>query len=231
LQDAKTWRFRIEPYLVFPNMNGNTGIAGLPLVAVDASPSDIFSNLQIGGMLYLEASKGKWSVGSDLLFMNLQQDVTPGTLIKGGEVKAKQFFWELAGYRQLNNWLEVGIGGILNSVEMSMSVDRLQPGGGTINLSGSQSKTWYDPMLITRLTMPNQKKFIGQLRAEAGGFGIGSDFAWHLEVLAGYRFSKLFNLTAGYKAVGMDYTSGSGNQAFVYDMAVFGPMLRLGFTF
>jgi len=99
LKDAKSGKFRADPYLVFPNMNGNTAIARLPLIAVDASPSDIFSNLQIGGMLYLEASKGKWSVGSDMLFMNLQQDATPGTITKAGEVKAKQFFWDLAGYR------------------------------------------------------------------------------------------------------------------------------------
>jgi hypothetical protein len=70
-------------------------------------------------------------------------------------------------------------------------------------------------MFVTRFTMPNQIKLVGQLGAKAGGFGIGSDFAWHLELMAGYRFSKLFNLTAGYKAVGMDYTSGWGNQAFL----------------
>ena len=45
---AKKWHFLVEPYLMFPNMNGKTGVGNLPDVSVDANPGDIFSKLQMG---------------------------------------------------------------------------------------------------------------------------------------------------------------------------------------
>lgn len=182
-------------------------------------------------MLYIEASNDKWAINSDLLFMNLEQDITPSTLINNGRVNAKQLGWELAGLRRVTPWLELGVGGLLNSLEMEINITRNQAAGGTSTLSGNQSKTWYDPMVIARLTTAPGKKFIGQFRGEVGGFGIGSDFAWQLQAIAGYRFSKLFDMTAGYRFIGLDYSSGEGAKAFVYDMVTFGPMIRLGFSF
>ena len=216
---------------MFPSMTGNTGVQALPLVEVDANASDIFSKLSIGGMLYLEASSGSWSINSDLLFMNLEQDVTPSKLINNGKINAKQLGWELAGLRSVNPWLEFGVGALLNSLEVDMNITRNQAGGGALTQSGKKSKTWLDPMLIARLKTPNDKKFTGQFRGEAGGFGIGSDFAWQVQAFAGYRFSKLFDLTAGYRAIGLDYGSGDGEKTFIYDMITYGPMIRLGFSF
>jgi hypothetical protein len=228
---SRKWHFKVEPYVMFPNMSGNTGIAALPLVNVDASISDIFSRLQMGGMLFLEASNDKWAINSDLLFMNLSQDIRSGVLITGGKVKAKQLGWELAGFRRVSPWLEFGVGGLLNSLDMEVSVSRRQIGGGEVVQNAAQSKTWIDPMLITRMTWPGKGKFIGQLRAEIGGFGIGSDLAVQAQLIAGYRFSKLFDMTAGYRVISLDYVSGEGGRTFIYDMTTFGPMIRFGFTF
>jgi hypothetical protein len=228
---AKQWHWRIEPYMMFPNMNGQTGIEGLTLVDVDASVADIFSRLQFGAMLSVDAYTESWAISNDFLFMNLKQDVTPTTLINSGRVNMKQLGWELAGFRRINPWLELGIGGLLNSLEVDMTLNRNQVGGGVSTISGQQSKTWYDPMLIARLTTPaSMPKFRGQFRAEIGGFGIGSDLAWQIQAMAGYRFSRLFDLTAGYRVISLDYSSGEGASTFVYDMVTFGPMIRFGFT-
>jgi hypothetical protein len=229
--DRPKWNYKVEPYMMFPNMSGNTGVSSLPLVTVDANASDIFSHLQFGAMLFVEATHGSWSVNSDFLFMNLKQDITPTTVINDGKVNAKQIGWELAGLRRLTPWLELGVGGLLNSLEFDMSVSRVEVGGGIVTQSGKRSKTWLDPMLIARLATNGKSHFQGQFRGEVGGFGIGSDLAWQLQVLAGYRFSKLFNLSLGYRAIGLDYKSGEGEEAFVYDMTTFGPMVRFGFCF
>jgi len=197
-QDSlKKWGYRIEPYFMFPSMSGETGVAGLPLAEVDASASVIFSKLKMGFMLNLEANNGTWAINSDFLYMNLEQDLAASTLISGGVVSAKQMGWEVAGLRRVAPWLEFGIGGLLNSIELEMNVDQKQLGGGSVNRSGKQSKTWFDPMLITRMTTPAKKKFYGLLRAEMGGFGIGSTFAWQVQGIAGYRFSKLFDMSLG----------------------------------
>ncbi len=226
------WHFRVEPYMMFPNMSGNTGVGLLPLVSVDAGSSDILSKLHMGGMLNLEAANDKWAVNSDLLFMNLEQDAKPSTLVNSGKVNMKQLGWELAGFRRVSKYLEFGIGGLLNSLEADMNISRNLAGGGTQTQSGKKSKTWVDPMIITRLsTPPAIKKFMGQFRGEIGGFGIGSDFTWQLQVMAGYRFSKLFDITAGYRAISIDYVSGEGASSFIYDMTTYGPMVRFGFNF
>ncbi len=217
---------------MIPNMSGQTGIEVLPLVNVDASPADIFSRLQMGAMLNLEASNGNWSVTSDILYMDLAQDITSSTLISSGEVGMKQFAWELAGLKRVTPWLELGIGGILNNIGVNEKVTRNLVGGGTSTQSASASKTWVDPMLIARVATPSSpRKWFGQFRGEIGGFGVGSDFAWQVQGIAGYRFSKLFDMSVGYRGIGFDYQSGEGNKTFIYDMTIFGPMIRFGFTF
>jgi hypothetical protein len=230
-RNAKKWQFLVEPYLMFPNMNGKTGVGNLPDVSVDANPGDIFSKLQMGAMLNLEASNDKWAIATDFIYMNLQQDVTSGTLINSGEATAKQFAWELAGLRRVAPWLEVGIGGILNSIQAGANINVNNIGGGTTNRSKELTQTWYDPMLIVRIKHNPIKKFMYEFRGEIGGFGIGSDFAWQIQAYAGYRFSKLFHITAGYRVISLNYQTGEGENRFLYDIDTFGPVIRFGFNF
>jgi len=70
-----------------------------------------------------------------------------------------------------------------------------------------------------------------EFRGEIGGFGIGSDFAWQIQAYAGYRFSKLFHITAGYRVISLDYKTGEGENRFLYDINTFGPVIRFGFNF
>lgn len=227
----KKWNYRIEPYLMFPSMSGQTGVAGFPLADVNASASDIFSKLQMGFMLNLEAGNGTWAINSDFLYMSLEKELSASTLVNGGIVNAKQMGWEIAGFRRVAPWLEFGVGGLLNSMKVEMNIDQKQAGGGSVKRTGSQSRTWLDPMLITRLTTPGNKKWFAQLRGEIGGFGIGSTFAWQMQGIAGYRFSKLFDMSLGYRAISLDYQDGDGAKAFIYDVTTSGPMVRFGFNF
>ncbi len=54
------WSWLIEPYLMFPNLNGKVGVETLPDVSVDANASDIFSHLKMVAVVYAEARKGDW---------------------------------------------------------------------------------------------------------------------------------------------------------------------------
>jgi hypothetical protein len=89
-------------------------------------------------------------------------------------------------------------------------------------------------MVVVRLKTArniNVKKFYGMLRGEFGGFGLGSSNAWQVQAIGGYRFSKLFELSGGFRAISLDYEKGSGSNAFVYDVGTTGPMVRLGLNF
>jgi hypothetical protein len=227
----KKWHFKAEPYLIIPNMSGETGLGRLPDVNVDADPGDIFSSLKFGAMLFFEVSNEKWAFNSDVLYMNLSQQATPDKNISSGEVSASQFGWELAGLRRVTPWLELGIGTLLNSVKSELDITRVKINGNAENINKSIKKTWLDPMLIARLASSPDKKFIYSLQGDIGGFGLGSDLAWQLQAYAGYRFSKLFQLSAGYRIISLDYEKGDEDERFLYNMNIYGPVVRFGFNF
>jgi len=227
----KKWNFLTDVYLMFPYMDGETGIGDLLSVPVDANPGDIFSKLKMAAMLYLEAKTDKWAITSDLVYMNLNQDVTPSTLIHSGQVTVKEFIWEPAGFYRIVPFWEVGVGGRLTSLSTDIDVRRNVLPAGTEEITASGSKTWFDPVIITRLSTDIKDKWLFQFRGDIGGFGIGSDLTWQLQAYAGYRFGKVFQLTAGYRLLSIDYDKGVDKERFIYNVDTFGPVIRVGFNF
>jgi len=228
---AKKWNFLLEPYLLFPNMQGSVGVGTLPDATLDVDASDIFSHFKMGALLYFEAAKGRWAFTTDIVYMKLGQDVKQGTIINHGEATVKQFLWEVAALRKLMPWLEGGIGLRLTSLDTELDLVTNNIGGGTTARNKSLTQTWVDPIIIARIKSSLDKKFIYQFRGDIGGFGIGSDFTWQLQAYLGYRFSKLFQATAGYRIIGVDYSKGSGDERFLYNVNTFGPVVRFGFNF
>ncbi len=226
------WSYLIEPYLMFPAMNGTTGVGLLPPVDVNVNSNQIFSNLKFGAMLFLEARKGDWAINSDLLYMSLGQNVKSGIVINSGDISAKQLGWEVAGLLRLTPWLEMGPALMLNSVKMDVNVKVNNIGGGVTDRSNGLSKTWGDVLLVARIKSKEGEKFLYQLRGDiGGGFGASKNSIWQVQAYAGYRFSKLFQLTGGYRIISLDYEKGTGNNYFLFDMNTSGPVVRFGFNF
>ncbi len=229
--EEKKWKFLIEPYMMFPSMSGETGVRNIPTVSVDANAGDIFDKLQFGAMLYLEAQNDQWAITSDLLYMNLEQDAASTQIINSGSVQAKQLGYELAGLYRFSPFLESGLGLRLNSIDTELDIVRNTIGGGTESLGGSLSRTWVDPVFITRATADINDKWIFILRGDFGGLGIGSTFTWQVQGYVAYHFSKLFQTSLGYRIIGIDYDKGTGEDRFRYDVNTFGPNIRFGFNF
>ena len=226
------WNFLVEPYAMFPNMSGKVGLGNLPDVSFNASPSEIFSNLKMGAMLYLEATHGKWNINTDLLYMNVAEGIDPSLLVDNGTVSAKQLGWETAGLYSVIPNLQVGVGILMNSIESEVNINRNMLGGATTNINKTLSETWVDAMIIASFVNKPGSKFLYKLRGEVGGFGISGDsnFAWQVQGYAGYRFSELFQLTAGYRVIGLDYATGSGENRFLFDDDTYGGVIRFGFN-
>lgn len=230
---GKTWNFKVEPYLMAPFMKGPVGIANLPNVELDASAADIFGNLKGAFMLYTEANNGQWAIAADFVYMKLQQDIQPGNLVTGGEVTFNETIFALEGYYRFLPWLEAGLGGRVVSMGGDMTVTRteLGPNDDPITSQASIKKSWFDPVLLVRATLPDSDKWIGEFKADFGGFGIGSDVTYQFQAYGGYRFSRLFQASVGYRILGIDYESGTGADRFLYNVTTSGPVLRLGFNF
>jgi len=233
-QDAPDggWHFLIEPYAMFPNMKGDTGIGDLPPVHVDQDPQDIFENLQMGAMLFFEARNENWAFSSDVLYMDLGADIEGGTLLDDGSVDVSQLGWELAALRRLSPWFELGLGATYNQVDAGVKLDVQNPlTGQTSRVSFGMTEEWIDPTVVARATLPFGDQWFFQARANLGGFGVGSDLVWQLQADVGYRSSDKWRFTFGYRVIDIDYDHGSGADRFVYDMQTFGPVLRLGYSF
>ena len=226
------WHIILEPYLMMPNMHGTCGLGTLPDAEVDEDPGDIFSHVQIGAMLYMELYKGPWAISSDFTYMRLGEDIVGKNGILSGEATMKQLGWEVAVLRKLKPWLEAGLALQLNSIGADLDL-LINTSGSTQQRSRSLTETWADPSFVARIKTPlsQNHKWLFQFRGNIGGFGIGSDLYWQLQAYFGYRFSKLFLLSAGYRVIGVDYEKGSGEDRFKYDMTTFGPVVRLGFNF
>lgn len=115
------------------------------------------------------------------------------------------------------------------SVTATVSIPALglsRTGGGAI--SAEKVIDWWDPFVGLRL---RHKPTPGQelmLRADVGGFDVGSDITWQLA--AGYSFKADFlglPMTSylGYRALYIDYEQGSGRRKFGLDTWWHGPVL------
>jgi hypothetical protein len=230
VQTHGRWEFLVEPYLMFPQMKGTIGVGTLPDADINASAKDIFSRLQSGFMLYAEAQNGTWAFSSDFLYVKLKQDAEPSKTVNSGSVTATESAWELAGMRTFLPWLEGGIGFRLMTLKVDMELVRNVIGGGTNAQTQNISQTWIDPVLVVRLKLPDSGKWLLQFRGDVGGFGIGSDLAWQVQANGGYRFSDLFQVTAGYRALSVDYEKGTDNDRFLYNVTTVGPVVQIGFN-
>jgi hypothetical protein len=97
--------------------------------------------------------------------------------------------------------------------------------------TNQRSQSWVDPIIVARIKNPSDTKWITEFRGDIGGFGIGSKFAWQIQAEVGYRFSKLFQVTFGYRWLDINYEKGTDDELFRYDVTSFGPNLRFGFNF
>jgi hypothetical protein len=228
---SKKFKIYLEPYLMFTSMSGTTGIGNLPNTFICVPAGKVFSYLKIGGMLYGEVHNNQLAFTSDLFYANLTQDASGKNGVLNGTATLKQFWWELEGLYRINSWLEFGVGARINNITASADINVITPGGG-VNMSSSKSNTWVDPLLVTRLKKVVDEKWLFQLRADIGGFGVGSQFAWQLQPDIFYRVSKLLQFGVGYRIISMDYNNDSGGgDRFIYDMDEYGPQVRIGLNF
>jgi hypothetical protein len=229
---SNKYKLFLEPYIMFTSMSGTTGIGNLPNAFICVPAGEVFSYLNMGGMLYAELHNNKFAFTSDLFYASLDQDASGKNSVLNGKASIKQFLWELEALYKLSPWLEAGIGARINSIQVGLNLNLAGPGGGTANATQNKTNTWVDPLIIARAKTWINNKWLLSLRADIGGFGVGSQFAWQLQPDIAYRVSKLLQLGIGYRAISMDYhNKKSGADRFVFDMDEYGPQVRIGFNF
>jgi hypothetical protein len=217
------WQFTIAPYLVAAAMDGTVGLKGHD-VALDVPFSKIWDNLHFGGMIHFDMKNDRWLLSSDVIYMNLQQDaeVANGT----AEVSVTETFFEVAGGYRISPVFTL-LGGA-RLVDLGSTLDFT---GTNVTESGHQSKSWVDPFVGAQLNVALSERWWLDLHGDVGGFNVGSKLAWQAYADVGYRASDLVSVYLGYRALDMDYESGSGSTLFRYDVLTAGPQVGVAFRF
>lgn len=103
---------------------------------------------------------------------------------------------------------------------------------GKYAVSKSGDLDWVDPVIGMRVRQDIGANGELQLLGDIAGFGVGSEFSW--QIFAGYNHDFHFGQTAmgamiGYRAIGVDYKTGSGSNARTLDLVLHGPIAGLQF--
>lgn len=176
---------------------------------------------------------------------NVEADYTQTTIELGAAYEVWSSAAAVAGERTS---LDVLGGGRYWSQEVNVSADvaaTLNVAGplGIVDLERSGSRVlaqsgsvdWIDPFIGMRLThdfAPGQTLMV---RGDIGGFGAGSDFSW--QAMANYNWQMLRNdryaidAFVGYRALDVDYSEGTGNTRYEYDVLQHGPVMGMTMKF
>jgi hypothetical protein len=229
---SKTYHLLLEAYLFTPAMSGNLDVGQLPQTFICIPASKLLSYLQFGAMLYAEVHNDRFAYTTDLFYASLGQDASVKNGVISGRANVKQFWWEVTGMYKIQPWFELGVGARINSIENGLNINYNGPGGGSSSKNVTKTNTWVDPLIVTRLKGAINDKWLLQLRADIGGFGIASQFAWQLQPDVYYRVSKLFEVGLGYRAISMNYKTGTEHtdNYYLFDLTEYGPQLHLGFN-
>lgn len=222
---AAGWQFQIAPYLWASGVKGTVGVLGRT-ADVDISFREILENLDFALMLPAELRKGRWGIAGELIYLKLSKSAAVPRLPSiSVEFEESELLLELSPrYRVLEGrvWALDALAGV-----RFMSLDPtliIEP-----DLEFGKRRSWADPIVGARVIADLSSHWLVQIRADMGGFGIGSEFTWQGVLLGRYSISDRVGVAAGYRYLDVDYEN--ADDEFLYDVAMRGPVLGVVLTF
>jgi len=230
----KSWDYELEVYMFASGIDGTTDFGNLAGdVEIDFLDNTI-PNLKLGGMARIEAHhKSGWGYWLDYGFMNLGksndvsiigrplntdvglfQGVLEGAILNRN-VLDDGYIDYFVGFRWWDNDYDVAIRGA----------------GGIIDNSKSRSEDWVDGFVGARWTTPLNDNWSFRARGDIGAGA--SDFTAIASAGFLYKINERFELDIKYKALWVDYETGTqGTQSYyTYDTVTHGPLLGVTFKF
>ena len=185
---SRPWKWEVSAYMLGAGMDGKAGVE--PLIAdVDASASDIFSNLEFGFMGRARATHGAWSFGTDVIYMGLGGSSDQ----PNADVDVDQWAVELnVGYQLAPIFMSL-VGAVYN--QLSTSVDFQ-----TIGRSRSGKVDWWDPIIggFSRSRSANTRTSSTPTATSAALVSVPIS-AWQAELLFNWFLSPRTSLMMGYR--------------------------------
>jgi len=225
IQSQSDWKYNASLYGWFAGIDGTVGVATAEK-QVDATPSDLFQNLEFTGGGHFEARNPEVSLIADIFYMGLgresqvEKTILNTTITKTGSLDLDEWVAEVAfGYR-LSKEFEVLLATRFYDINVNIIID---------DTTTSNGENWFDGFIGARYMTDFADNWFTSIRTDIG-LG-GSTFAWYGNAELGYRFSELFALSFNYRILSVDYEVGSGINYFKYDTFNHGIGLAAVFAF
>lgn len=224
LAQSSDWRHTFAVYLMGAGMDGEVGLASLT-ADVDVGFDDILDHLRLGTMMYYAAEHDGWTYAVDVIFMRLEGEKNTPTA--SFQAKADQAVVSLEAARSLGGRFEALAGVRYNDVEPRIAITTA---GGVTEIRG-RTEDWWDPFVGARYTVDVGNAWSVTLRADIGGFGVGSNSAWQWVARADWHITDDMELLFGYRVLDVDYEDGEGADRFLYDVRSSGPVVGFAWHF
>jgi hypothetical protein len=216
--DTKAWDFQLVPfYLWAVNMEGDVTVKGTT-TPLKLDFGEIFDSVEAVFTAHFEGWwRQKWGFLFDISYIGISDgqailDVDFETVMTEFVgfyrfAKGPHALEPLAGIRYMSLDTEVDILGVPFSIK--------------------EGEDWVDPIIGARYKYSITEKWSTLVRGDIGGFGVGSDFTWNLAGLILFQPWKHVGFVGGYRALDVDYETGSGLSKFKYDVLMHGPIFGL----
>ena len=218
--DPKKWNVRLTPFLWMPWISGELESPFLSQ-SFDVPVVDLLSNLKMAFMLDAEVSKGRFFATPNYMYVKVgAEEVIRTSHI--GDVSAvakpelKMNIAELMAGMHFplgTKWiLDPYVGFRYNSFNTLISVD-----GIADTTSVEEKSVYWDPVIGFRAQYFPHPRVPLMLKADVGGFGVGSRISWTAGLTGGYTISPQVDLLGGFSVYAADFvgvTKTGGESSF-----------------
>lgn len=228
------WALQVTPYLWAAGIHGDISpFRRAPTLSVDKSFSDIMEDLNFGGFVDVWGRYDRFVLSGDLMYVDTTDSHAIGSLPVVGatpglsaNVDTVEFQATLKGGYRIYDGQDLTLDALAGVRIWHISND-VTVNYGRFSRSYGEDFGWVDPVVGFRTFYSVTPKLSVQAQADFGGFGVGSDHTWQALATVNYIFSDRFSVSAGYKALNVDYDSGG----HVFDTTLKGPVVGLTYRF
>ena len=230
---AEEWSYQFEPYVLASTIEGEAGVGRVTGAEVDVDMSDILEVLDMGFMGHFEAHHSNgWGVALDYGFMDLSADISgPRGGVVDGQVRQGILEALIVNRRQSGDGhIDYFAGVRWWDNDMDVVVDPvILPGTASAEID----EDWIDVVIGVRWANPVSDKWTFSFRGDIGGLGLESDFTAVADMGFQFKMSRMTELDIRYKALWVDYETGSAGQPnfFSYDTTTHGPIIGVIINF
>lgn len=223
------WSYTIAPYAFGAGLSGSVAAnERLPTAEVDLSFAEILENLDMAGMILLNAQNGRWGITGDLQYIRLKSESKKlRPLYDTATVEVTNKIFSVYGEYKLTQSSQAELWGVFGARYWNVENDIGFSSGRLPKASANVENSWTDPVLGLRGRYNFDDRTYLTGWAYAGGFGVGSDSMADVFAAVGYQFTSTTAGVLGYRFVSVDRRDGD----FIYDVEMDGLMAGLSFSF